>query len=276
MDIVHRISINSQRDQEFSAKVYELNLDLIVSDLPGGDSQLLTFTMVESDKYWPEISKLISEKGAVNIVETIFTDEEVRNSEWLRLVSTFEQGYPQPKDNWPYKQSSRELLCTKCAIYRQTGSMRFAKEPYLGKKSFMTLIWENETFCVPEVVQGLEQIQAKGYEQWNAVIHKTGQVVERVKQLYIPNVTSPGMIVEDELKRVKCPVCGTIKYYPHVRGKMQIERGALVPDTDFMSTNEWFGSGNLAWREILVSNRVASMILDKGWQGLRFKVVDIV
>lgn len=276
MEIIHRVSINSQLDKEFTSEVYKLDVDYIATNLPGGGSQLITFSIVESDKRWPVIRQFISTKGAVNIVETTFSDEEIRGAEWLRMVSTFEQGYPQPKMHWPFKQSSRELLCTKCAIYRQTGPMRFAKEPHMGKKSFVTLIWENETFCVPEVFLGLEEIQAKGYEQWNAVIHKTGQALERVKQLYIPGVASSGMIVEDELKRVKCPVCGTIKYYPHVRGKMQIKRGALLPDTDFILTDEWFGSGNLAWREILVSNWVASMILDKGWQGVRFKVVDIV
>jgi hypothetical protein len=178
--------------------------------------------------------------------------------------------------NWPIRQLSYDILCPKCCIYRQTKSMRLAKEPSLGKKSFMSLVWAGETFCTPDVILGLEKIQAKGYEVWDAVIHKTGKPSEKVRQLYIPGIASPGVIIDDDLERKICPVCGTPKYYPHVKSKMYLKREALLSDTDFMLTHEWFGFGLLAWREILVSNRVAGLILDKGWQGVRFKVIEVV
>jgi hypothetical protein len=57
---------------------------------------------------------------------------------------------------------------------------------------------------------------------------------------------------------------------------MYLKREALLPDTDFVLTHEWFGHGLLAWREMLVSNRVANLILAKGWSGVRFKVVELV
>jgi hypothetical protein len=57
---------------------------------------------------------------------------------------------------------------------------------------------------------------------------------------------------------------------------MYLKKEAVLPDTEFMLTHEWFGHGLLSWREILVSNRVASRILDKGWQGVRFKVIELV
>jgi hypothetical protein len=154
--------------------------------------------------------------------------------------------------------------------------MRLAKESHLGRKSFFSLIWAGEIFCTREVILELEQIQANGYEAWDVVIHKTGKPSEKVLQLYIPGIASPGVILNDDLVRKICPVCGTTKYYPHVKGVMYLRREALIPDTDFMLTNEWFGSGLIAYREILVSNRVASLILDKGWQGVRFKVVEVV
>ena len=146
----------------------------------------------------------------------------------------------------------------------------------LGKKILMSLIWAGEIFCTPEVILGLEKIQAKGYEVWDAVIHKTGKPTESVRQLYIPGIASPGVIIDDELERKICPICGTTKYYPHVKGIMYLKREALLPDTEFILTHEWFGFGLLAWREMLVSNRVASLLLDKGWQGVRFKVIEVV
>ena len=153
--------------------------------------------------------------------------------------------------------------------------MRLAKEPSLGRKSFISTIWAAEIFCTPEVILGLESIQTKGCEVYDALIHKTGQPSERVRQLYVPGIASSGVIIEDDLKRTVCPVCGITKNYPHVKGILYLKREALLPDTDFMLTHEWFGFGLLAWREMLVSNRVASLILEKGWSGVRFKVVEL-
>ena len=126
------------------------------------------------------------------------------------------------------------------------------------------------------MVPGLESIQARGYEVWHDLIHKTGKPSERVNQLFVSGIALPGVVIDDNLERKICPVCGTTKYHPHVKGPMKLKRESLLPDTDFMLTYEWFGHGLLAWREILVSNRVASLILDRGWQGVRFKVVDLV
>lgn len=276
MEIWHRIALNSKKDEKTFKEIQILQVDYKTIELPGGESDFVYFDIAESDRNWPIISNLFSKYGALNRVETFFTDEEIRNAEWLRMISVFEQGYPQPKNPWPFKQSDRDLLCSTCAIYQQIAPMHIAKEPHMGKKSFTHTIWTMETFCTPDVFQGLKEINAKGYESWDVILHKSRQISEKVRQLYVPSIASPGFLAEEDLGRVTCPECGTTKYYANMRGIMKIKKEAIIPDVDFMLTNEWFGSGYIAWREILVSNRVASMILDKGWQGLRFKVVDIV
>jgi hypothetical protein len=276
MEIWHRITFNAFSKQIFFEIIKNLNVKHKSLQLPGDGGLLVFVDIAESDSNWLEVSRLISSLGAADMKETFFTDEEIRSAEWLRMTSVFEQGYPQPKISWPFKQADREIICSKCAIYRQIAPMHIAKEPHLGKKSFMHTIWTNEIFCTPDVVQGLEGIQAKGYGAWDVILHKSGLVSEKLHQLYIPTISSPGFIAEEDLGRVVCPECGTTKFYAHMRGIMQVKKEAIIHDTDFMLTNEWFGSGYLAWREILVSNRVASFILNKGWQGVRFKVVEVV
>lgn len=281
MDIKHRISVNST-EADFLAAIADMGVVYNLIQLPGNGGNLITILILESDPHWKSVVNLVKTQkqfevyGDGDLFETVFSEYEIRNASWLRLISTFEQGYPQPKPHWPLKQLSFEIICPKCAIYKQTNPLRLAKEPNLGRKSFMSLIWTGEIFCTPEVIFGLENIQAKGYEVWDAVIHKTDEPSEKVRQLYVPGIALPGVIVNDDLERKICPVCGTTKYYPHVKGPMYLKREALLPDTDFILTHEWFGHGLLAWREILVSNRVASLILDKGWQGVRFKVVEVV
>jgi hypothetical protein len=282
MDIIHRISINSIKDAEFMSAIIELGIDHKATELPGGSNYLITFVITESDPRWDTVAQLIKRYkdyetyGPGDQFETVFSEVEIRNASWLRLKSTFEQGYPQPKSHWPLKQLSYEILCPKCAIYRQTNPMRLAKEPSLKKKSFMSLIWASEILCTPEVILGLESIQARGYEVWDALIHKTGKPLERVRQLYIPTIAPPGVIIPEDLEWKICPVCQTIKHPPHVKGPLYLKRDALLPHTDFMLTYEWFGHGLLAWREILVSNRIAQLVLDNKWEGVRFKVAEIV
>ncbi len=55
---------------------------------------------------------------------------------------------------------------------------------------------------------------------------------------------------------------------------MKFKKGVLPNGTDFVRTKEWFGSGRIAFQEILVSNRVAQLFLEKGWKGFRLKVVE--
>ena len=61
-----------------------------------------------------------------------------------------------------------------------------------------------------------------------------------------------------------------------MKGKMYIKRDALSTNLDFIKTHEWFGSGLIAFRETLISNRIAQLILDEGWKGVRLKVVELV
>ena len=61
-----------------------------------------------------------------------------------------------------------------------------------------------------------------------------------------------------------------------MRGVMYLARTALVSDVDILQTYEWFGSGHSAYREFLVSNRFAKLILEKGWRGIKLKVVELL
>jgi hypothetical protein len=45
---------------------------------------------------------------------------------------------------------------------------------------------------------------------------------------------------------------------------MHMERHALHGGTDFLYTHEWFGSSHAADREILITNRVARLLIDVG------------
>lgn len=239
---------------------------------------LITFEIEEADPRWPQVAELVREKNAPDFFNTVFTPEEILSAEWVRLIPIFEQGYPQPEEGMAWKEITYEDQCPQCGVgYRQKAPFRLAKEPRLGKHDFLCLYWTYTVFCTPKVLETLRAHQIRGYEVWEAIIHRTNQPSQVVSQLVFPNVAAPGLAGVDKLQPETCPQCGITKYAPHMRGYMHLKREALRSDVDVLLTHEWFGSGGYSgFREILISNRLARLILEKAWRGVALKPIKVV
>jgi hypothetical protein len=214
--------------------------------------------------------------GAANLIGTSFSQEEIENSEWNRLVPLHEWGYPQPEKQMQWKQLTYNEECPKCGVgYTQKAPFRLVREPKLGRNHFFTLYWTYSIFCKLEVVATLKKNNINGYEVWDAVIHSSNQPSTLVSQLIIPEISAPGLFDGDKNRPEKCIECEITKYAHHRRGKLRYRKTALR-DVDFQMTYEWFGSGGYnGIREIIVSNRLSRLILSKGWRGVVLKPIDI-
>ncbi len=282
MEIIHHIGFNSLSSIDLSNAISELNIKSEVVNLPKDGGMIISFDISESDTLWASVFELLKKyKGfeiyrGNDIFDTIFSDQEIRNAEWLRLIPTFDQGYPQPEGNWPFEQFSLVEVCPSCGIYKQDNPLRMKKEPSLSGNSFMSFIGKGEIFATKEVFSRFQENQAKGYESWDVIIHKTEKPSEKVHQIFVLEEATPGLLYTEEMRKVGCQKCGTVKYYPHRNGIMYLKRESLISDMDFVRTSEWFGIGLNAYQGILVSNRIAQLILDNGWQGVQMKVVGLV
>jgi hypothetical protein len=277
MEIWHRVGFTSVD-----------NVDAILGKLgikykktPGLPSgyYLITFEIKESDPRWLQIAELMREKGKADLFfDTVFSQEEILSAEWVRLIPTFEQGYPQPEATWVRNPINYEGKCPQCgAGYRQVSPFRLAKEPRLGRHDFFSLYWTYTVFCTPRVLETLRAHAIRGYEVWEALLHKTGQPSRLVSQLVFPHVAGPGLLDDDKLQPETCSQCGLTKYAYHKRGYMHFKREALQAEVDILQTHEWFGSGGYGgYREILISRRLAELILREGWRGVRLKPVKLV
>jgi hypothetical protein len=277
MEIWHRVGFTSVD-----------NVDAILGKLgikykktPGLPSgyYLITFEIKESDPRWLQIAELMREKGKADLFfDTVFSQEEILSAEWVRLIPTFEQGYPQPEATWVRNPINYEGKCPQCgAGYRQVAPFRLAKEPCLGRHDFFSLYWTYTVFCTPRVLETLRAHAIRGYEVWEALLHKTGQPSRSVSQLVFPHMAGPGLLDEDKLQPETCSQCGLTKYAYHKRGYMHFKREALQAEVDILQTYEWFGSGGYGgYREILISRRLAELILREGWRGVRLKPVKLV
>lgn len=273
MEIWHRITFGHRDDVDKTIEA--MGIKCKKSPLPGG-GYLIHIDVNESDPLWPQLDNLVRQKNAVDIFDTVFTPEEILRAEWVRLIPVFQQGYPQPEETWVTNPINYKGHCPECGtFFRQTASFRLEKEPNLGKKDFVSLYWTYALFCTPQVFSKLEARGIRGYEKWDAIIHRTDTPSQKVSQLFIPTVAKPGLVRVEDLKRETCSSCNMTRYYPHMRGVMYLKRDALVPGVDIMQTYEWFGSGHAAYREVLISNRLARLILDEGWKGVALKVVEL-
>jgi hypothetical protein len=217
MDIFHHVGFNTKASPKIFDKINDLGIKYKSAPLPGGESQIVAFDIYESDPKWEMVFQLLKtyqefelyEPG--DFYETVFSEDDIRSAEWLRLITNFEQGYPQPKMRWPLEQLSLSNVCPTCAIHTQTNPMRIAKEPYLRNISFMSLFGVAEIFATPKVFSAFRENNFKGYEAWDVMIHKTNTPSERVRQLYVPQIARPGLIGAEQMGQVKCKTCGTSK-----------------------------------------------------------------
>jgi len=276
MEIWHRIMFSKQ--DAVDSILNSLHIRYKKSPLPG-EHYILTFEIAESDHRWLQVSQLVREKNAPDLFDTVFTPEEILSAEWVRLIPVFEQGYPQPEATWVTRPINYECKCPQCgAGYRQVTPFRLAKEPRMGKHDFLCLYWTYTVFATSRVIGALRSADIRGFEVWEAVLHKTGRPSQVVSQLVFPRIAEPGLVVDaGELDTETCLQCGITKYGYHRRGYMRFRRDALPRDVDFVQTWEWFGAGSRSGhREILISQRVARLIVEQGWRGVRLKPLGLV
>jgi hypothetical protein len=103
MEIFHHVGFNADGKREFYNAVKRLGIEHEVTASQRDEIGLVTFDIPESDPSWQEIEELIREYGAINMVWTSFTPEEIINSKWNRVEASYEWGYPQPETKMKWK-----------------------------------------------------------------------------------------------------------------------------------------------------------------------------
>jgi hypothetical protein len=277
MEIRHHIGFNTSRIPKLEKLVNRFSIDHERSELPGSGGALITFQISETSDLWSDIHSLIEKHGATDRVETFFSDEEILNAEYLRMIVRFETGFPEPRDTWVTNPINYKDYCSSCGTFEQTSSFQIRAEPNLRTFNFMTFAWADAIFCRHFVIQ---EFRAEGIDDFETVPVlnlKTHNNSEKIVQIKPIKRTSPGLITPKDMKVHECAVCGEIKYSYHLRGIMQYKRSAISSGADMLETHEWFGVGSRrASREVFVSNQFARLAINQNWKSLRFKVIELV
>jgi len=231
----------------------------------------VTFEICESDARWPQVAALVEQLQSLDMVRTEFTQRERSDAKWLAMWSTWFHGYPKPDADNGYREMTYDptRCCQKCGVgLRQRAPFRMAGEPRWGRRQVLQLNWVfDEYFVKPEVWEAV--FRGYGIECTPVIDHGTGKELKSVVQLRIDVIASERLVVKEERCNT-CPACGVRKYEPHTRGKFP-GFASEVGGPHALKTQEIWGSGHGAFRQVLVSQELYGAIAAAKVRGARFE-----
>jgi hypothetical protein len=275
MEIWHRISFNTSQKEPLLGEIQGLEIQYQSVSLPGKGGALVSFDISESDPKWRIISDLVEPWNAVDVYETFFSHDEILNSEWVRLIPINPVGYPQPEKTWSRDHPNYDQYCRECGTHIQKSAFALRGQLRLKESEFATLYWAYALLCSHATCDELTASALSGFECWQVFEYRSDKASE-MRQIFIPDIAKPGLVGGELLNPQQCPECKHVKYVPHMRGIMRLRSDSIPQNLDFVRTYEWFGTGRSAFREILVSRRVAKHILDRDSGGVRLKAIDLI
>jgi hypothetical protein len=261
MRILHRLSIASSP---------AILRELAEMGLPAKPGRLLTLEVDESHESWPALQKWVAGRGAVDIVETKFSAREVEDARLLELVPESHQGYPQPQEDFAYREKTFDLTryCARCGIGMvQNAPFQLKSEPRWGNRSLLQLNWVFDVFFARTDVWA-EVLRPLGVAS-RSVTDVGGHALETVVQL-VPSAEVD--IVADGLPSETCERCNRVRYFPVTRGHFPAIENA-PPDAPLLETRQYFGSGAAAHRRVVVSQLVARALRIQKVRGASFRPV---
>jgi hypothetical protein len=243
------------------------------------DPTKISYVVVEIDESnlaWEQVRKQFNEI----FFWTEFSCEEIKAADFaigyarhsIRSLLSAEGGWD------PHFIAGR---CQNCGSgWRQIAPFRIKKEPKLGKNVFADFGSAFEVFCAPVVLETFRNHEISGFETRPLILNKEDRPAQSLKQLIVTEIADPA-IAEDLVERERysqtdCPICGRTWHAHYTRGALPLRRAALKRGVDLQLTNEWFGNGRTARREILFSRRAVALVLENKWHGIEFVPVRVV
>ena len=227
-----------------------------------------TLDIYESNTNWPWILEYTEKKGLFLSSEMVFSKDELKNAQWLRLRSKWRFGYPQPENAFGYESLTytKDNHCDVCGVgLRQVDSFRIKKVPIWGKKSFLMLNWiGDELFLNEKAKLVLEGASISGVDFLAVKNCRGNKSLPDIYQLVILNKMKNGLIEgQSGIDQISiCPHCGIKKYHPTGTGMLTYRKEVFENMPEIIKTAEEFGWGRGSHRNILISQRIYQLILE--------------
>jgi hypothetical protein len=274
METLHKYSFSKiEKGIDFEEVIKRKGIPYQHVQNAGGRNYHLHIVINEDHPEWKWLENKSEEYEALNIFVTIFSRDEKLAAEWLVARPDKEAGYLEPKNNW---DKQKKYICNTCGTFINDQTLRVNINKAPRSMDVFTLISENLMMVLPHVEKELIKQGLSGLELKDVFYYKTDEKIKEFREFRIINVAKPGLVGWDHLRLSPCPACGTVKYKCKQKGMMKYYRSVIPEGVDCFWGNEWWGEGLVAFQQIIVSNRVAKLFLEKGWKGVDFQPVELV
>lgn len=232
------------------------------------ENQFISVEIEECDPRWANISSIVKDLKLLDTVITKFSEEEIRRAAILEMVPAWHYSYPQPEDNFGYKEKTYDLsdFCHFCGIgsRQQIAPFSLKRPPGWGTKSILQLNWVfDEYFVKPDVWHKV--FKPFGIECMPVLLYKTGQEMDNIVQLVISSFADVRL---EGHEYTICQHCGQRKYLPITRG---FQPKPDVTDAAIFKSKTFFGSGASAHRMVFINSRLYKAIAAEKIKGVTFK-----
>lgn len=236
------------------------------------------------DPHWPWITDYAATHNMVCLFDMEFTKKELREAEWLSVRTTWRYGYPEPSDDYKYKDITytKDSYCNNCGTgLTQIDCFRIKKTPKWGQRHFYAPFWIEDEFFISETAKALLEHSNLNGITFLPVKNKKGtETLADVWQMVIPTVLEDGLIEDDSfLKKVTlCPCCGKKKYCKNGKAKVMYYKRIFQGAPDFIKSGDCFGGmPKSSCREIIISQKAYRFLVDnKLDKGLLFYPIALI
>ncbi len=240
------------------------------------------FDIYESNINWPFVKEYIERENIFSWTETVFSQREINNAEWMRIRSVWHFGYPQPEIGFMNGEVTydRKVKCPECGRgFKQFESFRIKKVPKWGNKHFGMLFGVEDELFVSETAKRILEQNCSGI-YFRDVKSKSGkEIFEGVYQLEISNKLPEGIVNGNEISRDfdYCDNCGTKRILYNAREIIKFKKDIFDGACDFMKTWEYFGNDRLSCGLMIINKKTYQLIKQhKLDRGLEFQPIKLV
>ena len=211
---------------------------------------------IEEEKLSENVYSLLKEWRVMLAKGVEFSKKEILQSEYCIIDGCNSFGYPKPDGDFGYRELTYLMTnyCETCGISKtQKDAFRISK---ISKAKLWSLEWiYDEIFVEKSAYEAV--FRPFGIACRCVKKYKKETIIDSVVQLVIPDTDQPVDLSEYEYE--VCPVCGSRKYHPAVKGFFPLQEN---PTLHLYKSKEYFGSGASASKKVYVSAPLRDKMLE--------------
>lgn len=272
--------LNKAKDINFSLRKKLDAYDVIYKD----EGILITFSIFEDNMNWNTIYPILKNHDCGEIIECVYSKDEIENAPMLRIVPKKIKGYPLPDDydhdnkNYLDYTYDRTLYCPDCGVEKkQVNSFMISKKAVTLNNWFCFLNWiGDEIFTSHKTGEKIVDKGINGIELLKVFQIESNSVFDDFIQLRINTIINAELLFT-AVKTLKCKTCQqSVKYVLHRKTQLVYKKADFPVIPDFFKSKEFFGDGAAASRLLFISKKTRQILDELHIKNIEYEPVGLM